>query len=79
MKASKKDLTTDELYAMSLKDLNSLADALANKAMFLKSSKLDETDPERWKRVCLELYHIGEVLDCREENNVLEMHRPKKK
>ena len=72
MKASKKDLTTDELYEMSMKELNDLADALANKAMFLKSSQLDKTDPERWKRVCLELYHIGEVLDYREENNVID-------
>ena len=66
-----KELTTEEQYSMSFSDLENLADALANKALFLKNAQKDIEDPERWKRICLELYHIGEVMAKRElqENN----------
>jgi hypothetical protein len=60
------ELTTKKLKKMSINELTNVANMYATKLQWLHSTGGQETDPERYKRVALELYHISEIIDQKE-------------
>jgi len=58
-----KELTTKKLKKMSKAGLISLADELATRLQWLHSTGKNETDPESYKRLASELYHVSELID----------------
>lgn len=69
-KNQNEELTTEVLYRMSLKDLEDLADALATKALFFHDTGKHLEEPERYKRMLKELYHVAQVYDYREYTEI---------
>jgi len=65
-----KELTTKKLKKMSKASLISLADELATRLQWQHSTGKDESDPESYKRLALELYHISEIIELKIKNKV---------
>ena len=61
-------VTTKELKEMSIDDLTLIADMIAAKITFLSESGKDEENPEQYKRMALELYHLSEIIEEKELN-----------
>ena len=60
------NLTTADLKEMPLEVLNNLAEQYATKITWLESTGKDKQEPERFKRTCLELYHIAAIIEDKE-------------
>tara|TARA_R110000744_G_scaffold123833_2_gene229230 strand:+ start:414 stop:638 length:225 start_codon:yes stop_codon:yes gene_type:complete len=64
------ELTTKKLKKMSKSQLETLANELATRLQWLHSTGKDETDPESYKRLALELYHVSELIEMKIKNKV---------
>jgi|TARA_B110000977_G_scaffold193566_1_gene268715 hypothetical protein len=64
------ELTTKKLKKMSKSQLNALANELATRLQWLHSTGKDESDPESYKRLALELYHVSELIEEKIRNKV---------
>ena len=64
------ELTTKKLKKMSKSQLNKLANELATRLQWLHSTGKDESDPESYKRLALELYHVSELIEEKIRNKV---------
>jgi bifunctional N-acetylglucosamine-1-phosphate-uridyltransferase/glucosamine-1-phosphate-acetyltransferase GlmU-like protein len=60
------ELTTKKLKKLSLTELNKIADQFATKLQWLHSTGKNESEPEKYKRVALELYHIAQIIEEKE-------------
>ena len=60
------ELTTKKLKKLSLTELNKIADQFATKLQWLHSTGKNESEPDRYKRVALELYHIAQIIEEKE-------------
>lgn len=60
------ELTTKKLKKLSLTELNKIADQFATKLQWLHSTGKNESEPERYKRVALELYHVAQIIEEKE-------------
>lgn len=58
-----KELTTKKLKKMSVTDLESLADTMATRLMWLHSTGKDETEPETYKRLAGEILHVSNIIE----------------
>jgi len=65
-----KELTTKKLKKMSKAGLIALADELATRLQWLHSTGKDESDPESYKRLALELYHVAELIEEKKKHKV---------
>lgn len=63
-------LTTKRLKKKSLTELNKIADQMATKLQWLHSTGKQESDPEKYKRLCLELYHVAQIIEEKEKSRV---------
>lgn len=63
-------LTTKRLKKKSLTELNKIADQMATKLQWLHSTGKQESDPEKYKRLCLELYHVAQIIEEKEKLRV---------
>jgi|TARA_R110000803_G_scaffold59427_8_gene118020 hypothetical protein len=64
------ELTTKKLKKMSKSQLNKLANELATRLQWQHSTGKDESDPESYKRLALELYHVSELIEEKIRNKV---------
>lgn len=62
-----KELNTKKLFKMPLRELYSVADQMATKLQWLHSTGQNEQNPEKYKRLCLELYHVSQIIEKKEE------------
>ena len=60
------ELTTKKLKKLSLTELNKIADQFATKLQWLHSTGKNESEPDRYKRVALELYHVAQIIEEKE-------------
>ena len=65
-----KELTTKKLKKMSKSQLEALANQYATKLTWLHSTGKNTEDPEAYKRTALELYHISELIEYKENNKL---------
>jgi bifunctional N-acetylglucosamine-1-phosphate-uridyltransferase/glucosamine-1-phosphate-acetyltransferase GlmU-like protein len=61
-----KQLTTKKLKKLSLTELTKIADQFATKLQWLHSTGKNETEPDKYKRVALELYHVAQIIEEKE-------------
>lgn len=61
-----KVLTTSRLKKMGKKKLIDLADSMATRLTWLHSVGKNETNPEQYKRLASELYHVAEIIEWKE-------------
>jgi hypothetical protein len=59
-------LTTNKLREMSLPELNAVADEFATRLSWQHQTGKDQTDPEGYKRLASELYHIAQIIEQKE-------------
>ena len=59
-------LTTCKLKKMSLKELNDVADEFATRLSWQNQVGKDKEDPEGYKRLASELYHIAQIIEQKE-------------
>lgn len=59
-------LTTKNLKKMSIKELTEIADQFAARLMFLNESGKHKEDPELYKKISLELFHVAELIEEKE-------------
>lgn len=64
------ELTTKKLKKMSKSQLETLANELATRLQWLHSTGKDEAEPESYKRLALELYHISELIEMKINHKV---------
>ena len=64
------ELTTKKLKKMSKSQLNALANELATRLQWLHSTGKDASDPESYKSLALELYHVSELIEEKIRNKV---------
>ena len=56
-------LTTKKLKKKKVKELVAIADQMATRLQWLHSTGKNESDPDMYKRLALEIYHISELID----------------
>ena len=56
-------LTTKKLKKKKVKELVAIADQMATRLQWLHSTGKHQSDPEMYKRLALEIYHISELID----------------
>lgn len=56
-------LTTKKLKKKSVRELTAIADQMATRMQWLHSTGKDKTDPDQFKRLGLEIYHLSELID----------------
>ena len=56
-------LTTKKLKKQKVKELVAIADQMATRLQWLHSTGKDKEEPEQYKRLALEIYHISELID----------------
>lgn len=56
-------LTTKKLKKKKVKELVAIADQMATRLQWLHSTGKHESDPDMYKRLALEVYHISELID----------------
>jgi hypothetical protein len=61
-----KVLTSARLKKMGKKKLIDLADSMATRLIWLHSVGKNETNPEQYKRLASELYHVAEIIEWKE-------------
>ena len=59
-------LTTKKLKKLSKTELTKIADQMATKLQWFHSTGKNEQEPERYKRLALELYHVAEIIEEKE-------------
>jgi len=59
-------LTTKKLYKKSLIELVAIADQMATRLNWLHSTGKAEQEPDTYKRLALELFHISEIIDAKQ-------------
>jgi hypothetical protein len=61
-----KVLTSARLKKMGKKKLIDLADSMATRLQWLHSVGKNEENPEQYKRLASELYHVAEIIEWKE-------------
>lgn len=61
------ELTTKKLKKLSKTELTKIADQMATKLQWFHSTGKNKTEPERYKRLALELYHVAEIIEEKEK------------
>lgn len=61
------ELTTKKLKKLSKTELIKIADQMAIKLQWMHSTGKNEENPDRYKRLALELYHISEIIEEKEQ------------
>lgn len=61
------ELTTKKLKKLSKTELTKIADQMATKLQWFHSTGKNEQEPERYKRLALELYHVAEIIEEKEQ------------
>jgi len=56
-------LTTKKLNKKKVKELVAIADQMATRLQWLHSTGKHKSDPDMYKRLALEIYHISELID----------------
>tara|TARA_B110000902_G_scaffold209091_1_gene238760 strand:+ start:208 stop:435 length:228 start_codon:yes stop_codon:yes gene_type:complete len=56
-------LTTKKLKKKKVRELVAIADQMATRLQWLHSTGKDKEEPEQYKRLALEIYHISELID----------------
>ena len=56
-------LTTKKLKKKKVRELELIADQMAMRLQWLHSTGKDKEEPEQYKRLALEIYHISELID----------------
>ena len=56
-------LTTKKLNKKKVKELVAIADQMATRLQWLHSTGKHQSDPDMYKRLALEIYHISELID----------------
>ena len=56
-------LTTKKLKKKKVKELVAIADQMATRLQWLHSTGKHQSDPDMYKRLALEIYHISELID----------------
>tara|TARA_R110000796_G_scaffold915_6_gene3538 strand:- start:1445 stop:1672 length:228 start_codon:yes stop_codon:yes gene_type:complete len=56
-------LTTKKLKKKKVKELVAIADQMATRLQWLHSTGKHNSDPDMYKRLALEIYHISEIID----------------
>tara|TARA_R110002074_G_scaffold143386_5_gene290356 strand:+ start:291 stop:518 length:228 start_codon:yes stop_codon:yes gene_type:complete len=57
------ELTTKKLKKKKVKELVAIADQMATRLQWLHSTGKHQSDPDMYKRLALEIYHISELID----------------
>ena len=57
------ELTTKKLKKKNVRQLEIIADEMATRLQWLHSTGKDKEEPEQYKRLALEIYHISELID----------------
>ena len=60
-------LDSGKLRKMKISELTALADSMATKLQWWHSTGRHETDPDRYRRLASELYHVSEIIDYKYE------------
>ena len=68
-------LTTKKLKKKKVKELVAIADQMATRLQWLHSTGKHQSDPDMYKRLALEIYHISELID---EKIIEKKLKPKK-
>lgn len=61
------ELTTKKLKKLSKTELTKIADQMATKLQWLHSTGKDTENPEKYKRLALELYHVAQIIEEKEQ------------
>ncbi len=61
------ELTTKKLKKLSKTELTKIADQMATKLQWFHSTGKSETEPQRYKRLALELYHVAQIIEEKEQ------------
>ena len=56
-------LTTKKLKKKKVRELEAIADQMATRLQWLHSTGKDKEEPEQYKRLALEIYHVSELID----------------
>ena len=57
------ELTTKKLKKKNVRQLEVIADEMAMRLQWLHSTGKNKEEPEQYKRLALEIYHISELID----------------
>ena len=57
------ELTTKKLKKKKVRELVAIADQMATRLQWLHSTGKDKEEPQQYKRLALEIYHISELID----------------
>lgn len=60
-------LTTKKLKKLSKTELIKIADQMATKLQWLHSTGKDTENPDKYKRLALELYHVAQIIEEKEQ------------
>ena len=58
-------LTTKKLKKKKVRELEAIADQMATRLQWLHSTGKDKEEPEQYKRLALEIYHVSELIDAK--------------
>tara|TARA_B110000208_G_scaffold70405_1_gene90748 strand:+ start:15 stop:242 length:228 start_codon:yes stop_codon:yes gene_type:complete len=58
-------LTTKKLKKKKVRELELIADQMAMRLQWLHSTGKDKEEPEQYKRLALEIYHVSELIDAK--------------
>ena len=58
-------LTTKKLKKKKVRELELIADQMATRLQWLHSTGKDKEEPEQYKRLALEIYHVSELIDAK--------------
>ncbi len=61
-----KELNSNQLRRMPIKELTTIADQLATRLQWFHSTGKNETDPEQYKRIASELLHVANIIEVKE-------------
>jgi len=61
-----KELNSNQLRKMSIKELTTIADQLATRLQWFHSTGKDQTDAEQYKRIASELLHVANIIEAKE-------------
>ncbi len=61
-----KELNSNQLRKMSIKELTAIADQLATRLQWFHSTGKDQTDAEQYKRIASELLHVANIIEAKE-------------
>ena len=61
------ELTTKKLKKLSKTELTKIADQMATKLQWLHSTGKDTENPDKYRRLALELYHVAQIIEEKEQ------------